>query len=406
MMPHMASRMKELKASEIREILKLTQQPGVISFAGGLPAPELFPVREMVSVSAEVLVTEGSKALQYSTTEGCPRLREAVARRMDKTRGIEVDPEAILITGGSQQGLDLTGKVFIDEGDAVLCESPTYLGAVNAFKAYGPRFVEVPTDDEGMVPEALDRFLAETSRVKFLYAIPDFQNPSGRCWSLERRRSVMEVAGKYGIPVVEDAPYAELRFEGEHLPPLKAFDPHDLVIYLGTFSKILCPGMRVAWLAAQADLVKKYVLVKQGADLHTSTLSQRQVCIYLERYDLDGALDRIRALYEKRRRAMLGAIDAHFPTNIRTTRPQGGLFLWVELPKAVNARDVLVRALEEKVAFVPGGSFFPDGGHENTLRLNYSCMDEERIEEGIRRLAAVLRDYMGEDGPARLKEVG
>ncbi len=398
MMFRLAERMNELKASEIREILKLTQQPEVISFAGGLPAQELFPTRELVAVTAEALIREGHKVLQYSTTEGCSHLRKAVAERMNRLRATRVEPDNILITAGSQQGLDLTGKLFLDPGDAVLCESPTYLGAVNAFKAYSPRFLEVPTDDHGMNLAALEDFLKAEPKAKFIYVVPDFQNPTGRTWSLERRMGLVEIADHYGVPVIEDNPYADLRFEGEPFPSVKSFDRNGIVVHLGTFSKIFCPGLRIGWVSADRSLLEKYVLAKQGVDLHTSTLGQSQLRFYLEGYDIDQAIIRLREVYRGRRDAMLNALDETMPECVSYTRPQGGLFLWMELPETMNARDLLVESVKENVAFVPGGSFFPNGGHENTLRLNFSAASEERIVEGIHRLAGVIRRLLANNG--------
>ena len=395
-----ARRMEGLKASEIRELLKVTLHPETISFAGGLPAPELFPIRELAQVALRVLEDDGCEALQYSTTEGHMELRRIIARRMNALSGTAVDPERVLITCGSQQGLDLSGKLFVDEGDAVLCESPTYLGAVQAFAAYRPRFVEVATDADGMLPDDLDRLLAETPRVKVIYVVPDFQNPTGRTWSLARRLALVDAARRHRVVIVEDHPYDDLRYEGERLPPLKALDPAGEIVYLGTFSKIFCPGMRLGWLTAPAHLFDKYVLVKQGVDLHTSTLSQRQLTLYLQRYDIEASIERMRELYRRRRDAMLRTMDAEFPPEVIYTRPGGGLFLWVELPARLNARELLVECGRQGVVFVPGGSFFPNGGHENTLRLNFSNMSEERIAEGIRRMGAVLRARLAAGEPA------
>ncbi len=396
----MASRMGELKASEIREILKLTQRPGMISLAGGLPAAELFPVERVEEVTKLVLEEEGHRVLQYSPTEGDPRLRELIALRMHARWGTSAGPDDILITSGSQQGLDLSGKLFLDPGDAVLCESPTYLGAINAFRAYEPQFVEVETDDEGMNIADLEHKLATNPKIRMAYVIPDFQNPTGRTWSLERRQAFLDVMARHAIPVVEDDPYGELRFEGEPLPPLKALDEHGLVIFLGTFSKIFCPGLRIAWLVAAPALREKYVMAKQGADLHSSSLGQRQIAVYLERFDLDADIEILRETYRRRREVMLQTMAETFPAGITYTRPQGGLFLWVELGEGINARDVLARSLDQGVAFVPGEPFYPNGGHENTLRLNFSAMPEERIEEGIRRLGRVLAEVMAERATA------
>jgi DNA-binding transcriptional MocR family regulator len=391
--------MQDLRASEIREILKLTQDPEVISFAGGLPAQELFPVQQMIEAGIKVLETEKGKALQYSTTEGYYKLRTAIAERMNNQGATNVTAEKILITSGSQQGLDLTGKVFLDEGDVILCESPTYLGAINAFKAYRPRFREVPTDEEGMIIPELERMLAEIENVKVIYVIPDFQNPSGRTWSMARRRAFMELVNRVQVPVVEDAPYTELRFEGEAMPSLKSMDTDGLVIYLGTFSKILFPGVRIGWLVADQPFYEKFVLVKQGADLHTSTLSQRQIWTFMQEYSIEENVARMLPVYRSRRDVMLETMERVFPEGASYSRPHGGLFFWVILPKECNSRELLRRSIERKVAFVPGGSFFPNGGNENTMRLNFSAMPEEKIKVGIERLAIVIKEFLAECCP-------
>ncbi len=384
-----AKRMESLKASEIREILKLIENPKIISFAGGLPAPELFPVEEMKAVSKAVLEEDGEKALQYSSTEGYLPLREKIAKRMEEV-GVKTTADNILITNGSQQGLDLSGKVFLNEGDIVVCESPSYLGAINALKSYSPGFVEIDTDDEGMDMEMLEKVLKETGNIKIIYVIPDFQNPSGRTWSIERRKRLIELANEYDLPIIEDNPYGELRFEGERPPSIKAFDTQGRVIYLGTFSKIFCPGLRVGWTLGDGEVLQKYIFVKQGADLHTSTLTQREINKFLEIYSIDEHIEKIKKVYRKRRDVMMGAIKKHFPEEVRYTYPQGGLFTWCELPEGMDAKEVFKKSIEENVAFVPGGSFYPNGGKENTFRLNYSMMSEEKIQEGIRRLGKVL----------------
>lgn len=385
-----AKRMEALKASEIREILKVTQRPEVISFAGGLPAPELFPVQALADVTRKILEEEGARALQYSTTEGHPPLRSWIAARLTAHGGGRFLADDILVTAGSQQGLDLIGKLFLDEGDVVLCESPTYLGAISAWNVFRPRWVEVTTDDDGMVPEALEELLGRHQNAKIVYAVPNFQNPSGRTWSLERRRSLMEVADRYDVFVIEDNPYGELRFEGTPLPSLASFDRDGSVISLGTFSKVFCPGLRVGWVAAHSPLHEKLVVLKQGADLQTSTLTQMQVARYLAENDLDENIARLIPVYRERRDAMLEALEKEMPDGVRFTHPAGGLFLWVELPEGVSARTLLDECLRHNVAFVPGGAFFPNGGHEETLRLNYSNMPVDRIREGIRRLASAL----------------
>lgn len=388
-----AKRMGVLRASEIREILKITQREEIISFAGGLPAPELFPVEEMKEIAVKVLEEKGKEALQYSTTEGYKPLRKKIAERMNRKFQTRVNANNILITCGSQQALDFSGKLFLDEGDIVLCESPTYLAAISALKAYGPRFIEVPTDDNGMIIEELERILATQEGVKLIYVIPDFQNPTGRTWSIERRIDFMRVVKKYEIPVVEDNPYGELRFENEIPPSLKSMDTEGLVIFTGTFSKIFCPGLRLGWIAAEDKIVEKYILIKQGADLCTSVRSQMEVATYMDVYDFEANVQRLVTVYRKRRDMMVEMLEKTLPQGVTFTHPQGGLFLWVELPRHVKAMELLKECLQNNVAFVPGDSFFPNGGVENTLRLNYSNMSEEKIKEGIQRLSQVISNH-------------
>ena len=386
-----ANRIDSLRASDIREILKITQRAEVISFAGGLPAPELFPVEEMKQISRLLMEESGRVALQYSTTEGYEPLRQKIAARIGRKFHTLASAEEVMITSGSQQALDFTGKLFLDAGDVVLCESPTYLAAISAFRAYQPEFIAVPTDDDGMIIEELERILATTDNVKLVYVIPDFQNPTGRTWSLERRRRFIETVSRYGVAVLEDNPYGELRFEGEILPSIKSMDREGLVIGTGTFSKTFCPGMRIGWLVAAPPVIEKYVLIKQGADLCTSLRNQMEIDLFMELFDFEGNLVRLTELYRQRRNSMVAALEAMMPEGVSFTRPQGGLFLWVTLPERIKAIELLKRCLEQNVAFVPGDSFFPNGGVENTLRLNYSNMPEDRIREGVARLAAAIR---------------
>lgn len=389
-----AKRMSDIKASEIREILKVTEQEDVISFAGGLPAPELFPIEEINEVNQIVLKETGTKALQYTTTEGYAPLREWIANRMNSHLGTSFDKDNILITHGSQQGLDLSGKVFLDEEDIVLCESPTYLAAISAFRAYGCKFIEISTDEYGMDMAALENVLKETKGVKLIYVIPTFQNPTGKTWNTERRKKLAELSAKYNIAVIEDNPYGELRFEGEHLPSVKSFDTRGNVLCTGSFSKIFCPGFRIGWIAGDKDIIRKYVLVKQGTDLQCNTIAQMVISEYLKRYDIDEHIGKIVEVYKKRRDVAVEYIERYFPQNIKFTYPEGGLFTWIELPEGISARDVLEKCLEKKVAFVPGGSFFPNENRENTFRINYSNMPEDRIEKGLRIIAEVVREYI------------
>lgn len=385
-----ASRMNGIKGSAIRELLKLTEEPEIISFAGGLPAPELFPIKEMEKVCVRVLEEDGRAALQYSSTDGYLPLRNIIAKRAKKL-GIDVDASKVLITSGSQQGLEFSAKIFINEGDVIICESPSYLGALSAFRAYQPKFVEIPMDDDGMIMEELEKALKANPNVKFIYTIPDFQNPTGRTLSLERRKRLMELATEYEIPVVEDNPYGELRFEGEILPSLKCFDPENLVIHLGTFSKIFAPGMRLGWVIADTRILNKYNLVKQGADLQCSTIAQREVEKFISMFDIEEHIEKIKKVYKNRRDLMVETIRKEFPSDITCTYPNGGLFAWVTFPEHIDAADLLKKALEQKVAFVPGEPFYPNGGNANHCRLNYSNMPEDKIVEGIKRLAKVLK---------------
>lgn len=386
----MARRMSNIKASEIREILKITEHPEVISFAGGLPAPELFPVEAIKEVNRLVLDTDGAKALQYTTTEGYRPLREWIADRMNQRLGTSFDCDNILITHGSQQALDLAGKVFLDENDVVFCESPTYLAAISAFKAYGCNFVEIPTDDGGMIISELDKQLKQYPNGKLIYIIPDFQNPTGRTWGRERRKKLASLSARYGIAVLEDNPYGELRFEGEFLPSVKSFDTTGNILCTGTFSKVFCPGYRIGWIAGGKDMIRQFVLVKQGTDLQCNTIAQMEIAKYLELYDIDQHIEKIRAVYRHRRDLLVRIMKEAFPGNITFSVPSGGLFAWVELPAEMDARVYLEKCLKENVAFVPGGSFFPNGGHENTLRINFSNMPDEKITEGIRRMGKIL----------------
>jgi len=398
--PRFAQRMTGIRASMIRELLKLTEKPDIISFGGGLPAPEVFPVEEIRAATNRVLTEHGTTALQYTTTEGYRPLRELLVRHMARY-GVVVRPENVLITSGSQQALDLVGKLLINPGDRVLTEEPTYLGALQAFNAYQAGYLPVPIDDEGLDLDALERQLR--SGPKFLYVLPNFQNPGGVTLSLARRRRVVERAAHYGIPIVEDDPYGQLRYEGEHLPPLVKIDAElhgcgsgeraftGNVLYMSTLSKTLAPGLRIAWVVAPEAVITKLVQIKQGADLHTSTFCQYVAYEVAKGGFLDQHVRRIRAVYGERREAMLSALARHLPHGVRWTRPQGGLFLWVTLPKGFDTAALLEDAIREKVAFVPGSAFYPCGGGEETMRLNFSYAPPDVIEEGIKRLARVIR---------------
>lgn len=397
MQRNFAKRMDRMKASEIRELLKLTTKPEIISFAGGLPAPELFPVEDIAKVAHDLVLKEGRQLLQYATTEGRLTLRQKIAKRMAEKYGTPgINPDDILITTGSQQCLDFCGKLFLDPGDVVLCESPSYLGALNAFNAYEPVFKEVPTDEDGIIPEELDKILATTPRVKFIYVIPEFQNPTGVSWTVERRKKFMEVVNKYNLPVFEDDPYGELRYTGKMNPTLKSMDTKGLVSFLGTFSKIFCPGMRLGWIAGPHDIVEKFVMIKQSADLHTSNFDQGIVDAYIDNCDLDAHVEEIKALYGKRLKLILKTMEEEFPKDVTFTRPEGGLFLWVTLPEGVSSLKVFNKCIEMKVAAVIGDAFYPNEKTDRSLRVNYSNMPEDRIIEGIKRMAKAIKAVMAE----------
>ena len=384
-----------LKASEIRELLKLTTMPEIISFAGGLPAPELFPTEDLKKVDEAVLTKEGQAALQYGTTEGYTPLREQIAGRMKKSFMVDCTPENIVITSGSQQGLSLLAQIFLNPGDVVLVESPTYLGAINAFKLCGPEFVEVPTDDKGIIPEELEKILAKCGgRVRMMYVIPEFQNPTGITWPMERRKAFMDIINRYDFPVLEDDPYGELRFDGDKVPSLKSMDTKGNIIFLGSFSKILMPGLRIAWMVADPTIIDKVVKLKQAVDLQSSSFGQRQTSFFIDMYDLDAHVAKIKELYKKRRNLMCDSMKEYFPEGITFTYPEGGLFTWVTLPEGMDAKELMPKVLAKNVAYVPGGPFYPHGGNANHFRLNYSNMPEERIVEGIKRLAEVLKEEL------------
>ena len=390
-----ARRLENAEGSAIREILKLASNPEVISFAGGLPAPELFPVEEMKKVALAVLEEQGRAAMQYSATDGFPPLREAIAERMNRKLYTNVTADSILVTNGSQQCLDFMGRVFLDEGDKIIVESPSYLGALNAFKAYGPEFIEIPTDEDGMIMSELEKALAANPDVKFIYVIPDFQNPSGRTWPIERRKQFMEIINKYEIPVAEDNPYGELRFEGEIFPSLKSYDTKGLVLFFGTFSKIFAPGFRLGWVSASPEILEKFNISKQAADLQASTISQMEMAKFIEMYDLDAHVEKIKEVYGKRRTIMLDAMDEYFPEGIKFTRTDGGLFTWVTLPEGIDAAQLMKDVvLPNNVAYVPGEPFYPNGGNANHFRMNYSCMPEDKIVEGVKRLGKALHEAM------------
>ncbi len=396
-----AYRIQKMGSSVIRELLKLTEQPDIISFAGGLPAPEVFPVKEFQEACNVVLKEQGAQALQYSTTEGYRPLREMIARHNERYSA-HVSADNILITSGSQQALDFIGRLFINRGDYVVVESPTYLGALQAWNAYGAQYITVPTDENGMVVDRLEAALRVGP--KFIYVLPNFQNPSGSTLSLERRIKLVELADKYGVPIIEDDPYGQLRYEGEHVPSVVMLDSQyrdetdgeytGNVIYLSTFSKLLAPGLRLAWVIAPPEVIRRLVMTKQAADLHTSSFNQYVAYEVAKGGFLDEHIKFIRQVYKERRDTMLEMMDELFPPEMHWTRPHGGMFLWGMMPEGVDAAKVLRIAIERKVAFVPGEAFHPNGGGENTMRLNFSYSAPETIREGVARLGRTLKEVL------------
>lgn len=396
-----ALRTHGMTSNIIRELLKLTQKPELISFAGGLPAAEYFPVDRFQAACQQVLAEQAHQALQYSTTEGYSPLREFIAARMC-AHDMCVGPENVLITSGSQQALSLIGALFINPGDRVLVEQPTYLGALQAFLTYQAQYTSVPADDDGIVTDAVPAALRHGP--KFMYVLPNFQNPAGVTISADRREALVRIAHEQGVPIIEDDPYGQLRFEGEALTPIVAVDaalngaPGESytgnVLYLSTFSKTLAPGLRTAWVVGPEDVIARLTQLKQGADLHTSTLNQMVIYAVARDGFLDEHIAHLRDVYRARRDAMLAALERYAPDGVSWTHPQGGLFLWVRLPDGLSDRALFEAAVARNVAFVPGSAFFTLPDPPPCARLNFSMMSEDRIEEGIRRLCATINDQI------------
>jgi 2-aminoadipate transaminase len=393
-MIQLARRMARVQASAIREMLKITERPEVLSFAGGLPAPEAFPAEALARAHADVLARDAASALQYGPTEGYGPLRAWVAERMSR-RGLRATAEQVLITAGSQQGIDLVAKTLIDPGDVVLVEAPSYLAALQTFATCEARIEAVGTDDEGMRVEALERALREL-RPKLVYLVPNFQNPRGTTLGLARRLRIAALSAEHGVSVLEDDPYAELRFRGVALPPIAGLEAAAPVIHLGSFSKTLSPGLRLGYAVADERTIRALTIAKQAADLHTSSLAQRAVARLLETFDFDAHVGGLRRLYAERLDAMLASIERSFPEGTRWTRPEGGMFVWMELPAGLSAPELLEDAMRERVAFVPGAPFYPAEPRLETLRLNFSNRPPRLIEEGMARLGACVRARLQE----------
>ncbi|GAB3382856.1 aminotransferase-like domain-containing protein [Massilia agri] len=384
-----SERAQQLQSSFIREILKITQRPEIISFAGGLPSPATFPVDVMKAAYDKVLSQTGKVALQYGPTDGYGPLREWIANSLS-TEGSRILPEQILMTSGSQQALDLLGKVLIDEGSRVLVETPSYLGALQAFSVYRPEFKSVVTDDHGLVPSSIDA-IAQGARL--LYALPNFQNPTGRSLSIERRQELVETCARLGLPLIEDDPYGTLSYRGEPMPKMVAMNP-DGVIYMGSFSKVLTPGIRLGYVCAPLPLVRRLELAKQAADLHTAQLTQMVVHEVVKDGFLDQHIPTIRKLYGDQCQVMLDAMAEHFPGSVTWTKPEGGMFIWVTLPKSIDAMKLLDQSLAARVAFVPGAPFYANEPETNTLRLSFVTVPPERIREGIAILGKLIKDML------------
>lgn len=373
-------------------ILKAAADPQIISFAGGLPAPELFPVKEMKEAVDRVFAKHGQEAMQYGAAKGVTVLRKLIQKHVKDKEDVDAELENVLVTTGSEQVLDLVGKAFVDPGDTVLVEQPTYLCALDVFKTYGANFAGVEMDEQGMKMDALEEALKSHPNTKLIYTVPNFQNPTGRTMALERRKQLAELAAKYDVYVLEDNPYGEIRFAGQHVPAVKSFDQTGHVFYMSTFSKTLAPGFRLGWLVADEDVVNKLTVLKQSADLHTDNLAQYAVVEFLQNNDLDAHVKEISDLYGKRKQLMVDGIKKYFPAGVKYTDPEGGMFLWVEVPGVDDTVALFKECLKHNVAFVPGDPFFAGAAQPGTFRLNYSNAQEDKITAGMKQLGAALQD--------------
>ncbi|MHC1604558.1 MAG: aminotransferase-like domain-containing protein [Candidatus Methanofastidiosia archaeon] len=387
-----AKRATDIKASDIRELLKLTKRSEMISFAGGLPNPASFPVEDIFRISQSVLLNDANGALQYSTTEGYDELRKFLAAR-ERSVGVIANEDNILITSGSQQALEMIAKTFLNPGDTVFLEEPGYLGGISAFKLFQANFETIPLEEDGLNINILRKKLETAkNKPKFLYTVPTFQNPSGITYSLEKRKELAKIAKEYDLTIIEDNPYAKLRFVGKHIRSIKAFAP-DHTIYLSTFSKILAPGFRMAWICAPKDVIRKLVIVKQATDLCSNSFTQRITYELLRRGLIDRHIPWIAAMYKEKRDIMLKAMEEHFPPEVTWTKPEGGMFIWVTLPEYINTKEMFTEALKEDVAYVHGGAFYINGGF-NHMRLNFSYCDNEKITKGIKKLGKVIKAHL------------
>lgn len=391
-----SKRMSRIKPSGIRAVQKrIAGKSDMISFAAGLPDPALYPLEDLRKAADTMLEKEGATAFAYGLTKGYGPLLDYLTDRMNNREHVECTKENICILSGSQQGLGLAAMTFLDEGDVVITENPSYLGAINAFRPCGAEFVGVDTDDDGIVIEDLERALEENPKTKLIYVIPNFQNPTGKAWTLERRERFMEVVSKYDVAVVEDNPYGDLRFKGEPLPHLRALDKKGQVIYLGSFSKILSPGMRVAWTCASKEVATAFESLKETNDLQSPELTQMLTYYYLKMFDLEKHIEEIQVVYKERCELMVEMIQKYFPAEIKYTDPEGGMFLWLELPEGLDSDAILDDALAAGIAYIPGESFFSFDGVKNTIRMNFTMVKDDQIRDGIRILGDVFRKHIG-----------
>ncbi len=386
-----SNRMSTIKGSAIREIFKYAADPEVISLAGGNPAPELFPNEALAGIAKEMLEKQPVLSLQYGITEGYMPLRDAIKERMAKTENIGREFDDLIVVSGGQQGIELCAKCLVNEGDTVIVEQPSFIGATNAFRSYGAHLVGVPVKDDGMDLDALESALAENKNVKLIYVIPTFQNPMGVTMSVEKRKRLYEIAKKNGVLILEDNPYGELTFNGVKTPTIKSMDTEGIVLYSGSFSKILAPGLRLGFLCAPKPIIAKVVVAKQVSDVHTPMLPQLLANEYMKRYNIDDLIKEMRKNYSHKCETMLRAMDEYFPADVKHTTPGGGLFIWCDLGHGLDTLTLSMEAVREKVVYVPGNTFMVNMDEPtSTLRLNYSTMNDERIAEGIRRLGKVF----------------
>lgn len=393
-----SKRATRFRSSEIRELLKITQIPGMISFAGGLPNPLAFPVEIIHECIEKIFQEDIEPALQYGTTEGLTQLRGVLAKRMKKNNHIDCELHDVLITSGAQQALSLVALCFLDPGDTYLTTVPAYLGAIQAFHAYEANCESIPMNDEGIDTDSLRRNLKRLHRTginpKFIYTVPTFQNPSGETMSLNHRKEILDIASEYDFLIIEDDPYGELIFEGSSIQPIKSYDTKGRVVYISTFSKILAPGFRIGWTIASKVILDKFIQGKQAADLCTNVFSQYIAYEYIKGGYLDKHVERIKELYKRKRDVMLEALKEYFPSEVKWTMPKGGMFIWITLPKSIDTRLMFQKAIAKKVAYVVGEAFYPEGGDYNSMRLNFSYSEDELIKEGIKRLAEVIQDEL------------